>query len=66
MFMCFRYMNEIRINTKIPRLTDTRNHVCLPCDITVLFTQVPSPQGTSAYAESALPVRRGCIMELQK
>ena len=27
MFMCFRYMNEIRINTKIPRLIDTRNHV---------------------------------------
>ena len=23
MFMCFRYMNEIRINTKIPGLTDT-------------------------------------------
>ena len=33
MFMCFRYMNEIRINTKIPRLIDTRNHVCLPCDL---------------------------------
>lgn len=25
MFMCFRYMNEIRINIKIPGLTDTRN-----------------------------------------
>ena len=64
MFMCFRYMNEIRINTKILGLIDTRNHVCLPCDLLeAYFARAPAAR-TSVHVKSATPMHRGCITDL--
>ena len=64
MFMCFRYMNEIRINTKIPRLIDTRNHVCLPCDLRKApIARAPATR-TSVHVKSASPMHRGYITDL--
>jgi len=43
-------MNEIRINTKIPRLIDTRNHVCLPCDLLWACLAALRPQKSVAVS----------------